>query len=126
MSSINSAMSQMSVSYQGNEVPFEQAIDECFRDLQTHLNNTHCSVRSMGMLADQDDDFKTAVEYSDSICDNIEDMTALFKELKNMTIQVRGKPSGEDKEWLKQHEAKRKSDKLREKKESKKMSDIKE
>lgn len=119
MSSINSAMSSMSVSYMGKEVCFEEAIDDIFKQLQTHLNNTHCEVRQLAMLGDQDDDFKVACEYSDGILDNVDGMTTLFKELRSITLQVRGKCPKEDSEWFKEHEKTRKQVKAIEKKEAK-------
>jgi len=42
-----SNMSQMSVSYMGQEVELEVAIDSCFRDIQSFLNSLQCSLRSL-------------------------------------------------------------------------------
>lgn len=96
MSVASSSISQMSVSYQGSEVPLEEALDDCFHRLQESLNQTHYDTRALGMLPDQDDDFKAACELQVGIHSYIDDMTALFKELKKVVVQVRGKPANDE------------------------------
>ena len=102
--SVSSARSSMSVSYCGSEMPLEQALDDVFQKLQQHLNNSHCAVRSMSMLEeqsmDEDDDWKEATKYDNAIQDDVDNMIALFKDLKSISKQVLGKaPNPEMKAW---------------------------
>ena len=57
-----STMSNMSVSYFGEEMELEQAIDSCFRDLQTFLNSLQCSLRSLATLSDMGVGFEEAIK----------------------------------------------------------------
>jgi hypothetical protein len=113
--SVSSAKSSMSVSYCGSEMPLEQALDDVFMKLQQHLNNSHCAVRSMAMLEDQstdeESDFKDCVKYDDIIQDDTSGMIELFKDLKNISKQVLGKPPNpEMKAWYMHHQAQRKEE----------------
>ncbi len=114
--SICSAMSDMSVSYCGSEMPLEQALDECFVSLQDTLNHLHCYVRELGMLPEQDSDYMVGLDKVLQINDGIDDMTDLFKELKSVSKQVIGNPDKSIKEEVKKkietHKANRKADKL--------------
>ena len=107
--SICSQMSQMSVSYCGSEVSLESAVDSCFKSLQKHLNNSQCSLRSLAMLVDQDNDFKSAVRLGYEITEDVNGMQALFKELKSLVRQITPKPeSDEEKQWAKDFIAEKK------------------
>ncbi len=98
--SINSQMSQMSVSYNGSEVPLEAALDDCFKRLQASLNNTHMDTRALAMVAEQDADWTTACQYQVNITQYIDEMMMLFKELKKVVVQVRGKPANEEEKLI--------------------------
>jgi len=111
-----STMSQQSVSYFGEEVELEQAIDSCFRDLQTFLNGLQCSLRSLATLSDMGVGFEEALKHGDDIEDSIDDMAPLFKELKSLMSQIMLKPEdNEEKEILKKHKLERKQKKDQEK-----------
>ena len=113
--SVSSSSSMQSVKYNGNEVPLEVALDDIYRDLQKHLNNSHYTVRTLSMLGDQslgddDDEFKEAVALANLIDDDTDGMIELFLELKEITKQVLGKPpTKESKEWLTAHNLTRKN-----------------
>ena len=104
-----SNMSVMSVSYNGEEVSLETALDDVFQKLQMTLNSMQCSVRTLAMLTDQDADFQEAVKYGDEIEDFIDNMFWLFKDLKNVNSQIMLHPdTPEEKEFLKAHKVARK------------------
>lgn len=110
------------VSYDGKEMELSDALDECFRALQTRLNDMQCAVRSMAMddqKLDEIEDFKDLVAYEDSIQDNIDGIVMLMKELSSVTKQVRGKAPADAKAWYAQHLAQRKAEKQRIKDEAK-------
>ena len=107
--SVNSCMSSMSVSINGQEVILESALDNVFKSIQGALNSTHCSTREACMILDQDNDFKTMVLKGDEVIDNIDEIGSLFKDLKSIIKQVMLKPDGaEEKDWLKSHVDERK------------------
>ena len=113
--SVSSARSSMSVSYCGSEVALEEALDDVFQKLQQHLNDAHCAVRSMSMLEeqsmDEDEDFKEATKYDDTIQDDVDGMIALFRDLKSISKQVLGKPPNPDmKAWYVNHQTQRKQE----------------
>jgi len=87
----------MSVSYCGSEIPLGQALDECFTELRGTLNSLHCYTREIGMMAEQDADYLEGLTKSIQIADGVDEMVALFTELKLVIKQVIGKP-GDDEE----------------------------
>ncbi len=99
--SINSQMSSMSVSYCGDEMPIEQALDECFTELIQFQNHLHCHVRELCMMAEQDNDYITGLKKVLTIHDTIDQTSDLFKELKSVCSQVLGKPKKEEKDQAK-------------------------
>jgi hypothetical protein len=99
--SVSSQASNMSVSYQGSEVPLETALDDCFLDLQGFMNHLHCHVRELAMMADQDDDYMVALAKGLVINGTISDMSDLFTELKSVVKQIIGNPPKELKEQAK-------------------------
>jgi hypothetical protein len=121
--SVSSASSNMSVSYAGSEIPLDQALDQCFLDLQQFMNSLHCNVRELSMMPDQNEEYELGLKKVLVIQDLIDNMTELFKELKSVTKQVIGAPPKEEKEAMKKivddHKAERKRAKDREKEEQK-------
>ena len=93
--SVASAMSDMSVSFQGSEVPLETALDEVFLQMQEYVNGIHCNTREFVGMFDQDDDYLLELDKTLEIHDAIDDMAALFKELKSVLKQCLGKPPAE-------------------------------
>ncbi len=110
--SISSQMSSMSVSYCGDEMPIEQALDQVFTELIQHPNHLHCYTRELCMMGEQDNDYMEGLKKVLTIHDNIDEMSDLFKELKSVCSQVLGKPKKEEKEQAKKiiddHKAERK------------------
>ena len=102
--SVNSCMSSMSVSINGQEVILESALDNVFKSIQGALNSTHCSTREACMILDQDASFKDMVLKGDEVIDTIDEIGFLFKDLKSIIKQVMLKPQDdEEKTWLKSH-----------------------
>lgn len=111
--SVSSTASSITVSAFGEDMPLEQAIDQVYKDLQGALNFSHASTRELSMEAEREGDFKDVMNHAFEIQDYIDDMLALFKELKVVVKQVVGKPKTEDeKAWLKsrKEEIKRKKE----------------
>jgi hypothetical protein len=113
--SVSSAKSSMSVSYCGSEMPLEEALDDIFKKLQQHLNDSHCAVRSMSMLEeqsmDEDSDWKEATKYDNIIQDDVDGMIALFRDLKSISKQVLGKaPNPDMKAWYTHNQSQRKEE----------------
>ena len=102
----------MSVSYCGDEMPIEQALDQVFTELIQHQNHLHCYTRELCMMGEQDNDYMEGLNKVLTIHDNIDEMSDLFKELKSVCSQVLGKPKKEEKEQAKKiiddHKAERK------------------
>jgi hypothetical protein len=116
MSIASSILSQTSVSYYGEEVNVEAALDDVFKLLGDNLNHMHVFTREICMMLDQDSDYIEGVKKSDQINDNIDGMNDLFRELKSVVKQISVKPENqEEKDLLKAHLAQRKLEKQMEK-----------
>jgi hypothetical protein len=101
INSVASAMSDMSVSFQGSEVPLETALDEVFLQMQEYVNGIHCNTREFVGMFDQDDDYLLELDKTLEVHDSIDDMALLFKELKSVLKQCLGKPPAELKAQVK-------------------------
>ena len=99
--SVCSAISDLSVSYYGEEMGLEEALDDCFKKIQTFVKDCHCSERTLAMLPEQDGDYMVALDQYHSIIESIDGMTDLMKELKSIAKEVLGKPPTEIKEEVK-------------------------
>ena len=115
--SVSSNTSAISVSYYGEELPLDEALDECFRSLQDNLNSTHCVVRELAMTADQGESYSFALNKVLLVHDSIDIMNEIFKELKGVVSQVIGKPPKDEvaamKKIVDDHKLKKKLDKER-------------
>ena len=89
--SICSAMSEMSVSYGGEEVPLDQALENCFLRIQTFINETHCAVRTLAIIPEQDNDYVAALDVYHNIIESINGMIDLISEFKSISKDVLGK-----------------------------------
>lgn len=113
-SSLNSALSGVSITFRGSEVNIEQALDEVIRGLQEHLNDLQYTLRSIAMSTEQltDDglaDLQHSAEQADHMVDDILDMNNLFADLEDMAEQLCYEPeTPEEKAWLREHMAERK------------------
>ena len=97
------------VSYRGEEIDLEQALDENIRELQCFLNSLQCSLRQINMGNEQDLEYADALKESDNVEDAIDDMQYLFQELRDIAHQLVGEPSNaEERSYLKAHKAQRK------------------
>ena len=121
--SASSNGSQMSVSYCGEEMDFDSMCNQCFKDLQTYLNDVHCKVRKLSMVPEQDCDYMVAIDCYLQIQNGIDGISNLMKELKSVCKQVLGKPPTELKEQVKD---KMDAYKLEKKMQTTKLDDVKE
>ena len=108
-----------SVSFRGEEIDVSDALDMLFKDLQENLNHCHCSVRQLAQSEERADTFLEAAQFDFEIQDYVEGLTVLFKELKQVSKDVLGKPPPEYKNLYAIALEKRKADKLRQKEEAK-------
>ena len=94
VSSTSSQMSQMSITFDGQDMSFSDAIDKIFPQLQTYLNRLQCKERVLCGMDDLSDDpcevFKMAIEHTNGADDDIEDMMLLFEQLKDVNRQILG------------------------------------
>jgi hypothetical protein len=118
MSSIGSATSTI-ISYNGEEIELETALDELYKDIQQNLNHSQCSVREMAR-SKEDSDFFECVPIHWAILDYVENLNELFKELTDISSQVLGKPNKDENRKIR-----KKREKL-ELKEQEKLKSIKE
>jgi hypothetical protein len=107
------------VSFRGEEIDVSDALDMLFKDLQENLNHCHCSVRQLAQCEERADTFLEAAQFDFEIQDYVEGLTVLFKELKQVSKDVLGKPPPEYKNLYAIALEKRKADKLRAKEEAK-------
>ena len=109
--SVSSVGSTSSVGWHGKAVDLEQALDSCVRDLQRHLNLVQCALRSIAAIVEQDADFQAEVKESDTLDDELREMSWLFSDLRSMAEDLISIPdTPEDKIWYKAHKAQRKLD----------------
>ena len=102
--SISSAMSGMSVSIHGEEVNLEDAVNDCFKSIQGHLNNTQNHICSLA-TADDRGDFRYSYELQCKINFNLAEMMILFRDLKSIVKQIKLKPeTDEDREWIQSYD----------------------
>ena len=99
VNSTASFLSQMSVSYDGqDDMPLEQVLDDVFLRIQEFVNHTHCGVRQFCMMFDQDNDYEQEVKQMVEIWEQIDGMDYLFSELRSVMKQcLPKKPSAEEK-----------------------------
>ena len=124
MSISSIASNATSVSFRGEEMDVSDALDLLFRELQENLNHCHCSVRQLAQCEERADTFMESAEFDFQIQDYVDGLTVLFKELKQVSKDVLGKPPPEYKDEYKEALEKRKADKLREKQESKEAKQL--
>jgi hypothetical protein len=99
MSSVGSCASV--VSFRGEDgVDLNDCLDELYREIQSNLNDSQCSVRTMARLK-EDDEFKECVPIHFAVLHYVNVLTDLFNELKQVSKDVLGRPGKEDKDWYK-------------------------
>ena len=124
--SITSALSDLSVSYYGEEMNLEEALNDVFARIQTFVNDTHVNVRSLAMLPEQDNDFMAGLDIYHNIIEGVDGMIDLMKELKKMSKEVLGKPPTELKQEVAAKVLEFKQKMLRSKMDAKKQEEKKE
>lgn len=88
--SVSSNMSHQSVSYYGEEMDVEEAIDTTFIKCQQFLNDIQMNMRGLAMTGDQDDDYLVALEIHHKVVSDIDGLARLFRELKSVSKQILG------------------------------------
>lgn len=90
--SICSAMSDVSVSYNDEEMNLDDAIDHIFKELQTHINQTHVEIREIAQHELRGEDYEETKVYFDSMVTHINEGCHLFKDLIKVIKQIMPKP----------------------------------
>ena len=99
MSSVGSCASY--ISFRGEDgIDLDQALDELYREIQTNLNRSQCSVREMARLK-EDDDWRECVPIHFAVLNYCDVLSDLFSELKQVSKDVLGKPGKDDRDWYK-------------------------
>lgn len=91
-SSICSAMSEVSINYNGEEMELDDAVDHIFKELQTHINQTHCEIREICQWELRGEDYDEVKVYFDSMVAHIKEGSSLFKDLIGVIKQIMPKP----------------------------------
>ena len=87
-SSICSAMSDASISYNGEEINFDDAIDHIFKELQLHINQTHVEICEICQLDLRGEDYEETMVYFNNMTNHIDEGCLLFKDLKKVIKQI--------------------------------------
>ena len=98
-SSIGSDMSQVSVSYNGeDDMPLDEAVDMIFSEIQTHINEIHVQLRMLCQSEDRADTYDEALEYHEALSEHVKDACTVFKDVIKVSKQLLPKkPKG----WVK-------------------------
>ena len=108
MSVASSSSSMMSVSVFGEEMTLNNAMDQVFKEIQSRINNCHCSIREMSMMDDRNEPYIESLKIHCDVDEFITELGALFKELKSVSKQVLGKCPKEEKQECDEYMSKRK------------------
>ena len=85
------ASTATTVKFRGEEdVDISEACRAVFVDLQAGLNNIECGILELSMAPDQLESFIEAFAAHQTICDNVDTLSLLFKELKGISRDVCG------------------------------------
>jgi hypothetical protein len=108
------------VSFRGEEIDVNDALDTLFRDLQEKLNYCHSTVRTLVMSEDRDESYVETAAHVWEIEDYTDLLDELFGELRTVSKEILGKCPADEKDEFKKVSDKRKEDKKRAKEEAKK------
>ena len=98
MSSISSSTSTI-VSFRGDDdVSLDDALNVLYQELQENLNHSQCSIRTLSLCSEQDNDFIESANIYFELNDYVDTILELFQELKSVSKQCLGKPPQEFKE----------------------------
>ena len=98
--SIRSNMSDLSVVLNGSEIDVDTAINDTYREIQSHLNATQSQLRNLAQVEERSETFRYSHELCTNIDYNIKQILELFKDLKSIVKQVKLRPADQsDKDW---------------------------
>ena len=114
------------VSFRGEEIDVNDALDTLFKDLQQKLNYCHSTVRTLVLSEDRDESYIETAAHVWEIEDYTDVLDELFGELRTVAKEILGKCPADEKEEFKKISDKRKDDKKRAKEAKKNLIAIKE
>ena len=114
------------VSFRGEEIDVNDALDTLFKDLQQKLNYCHSTVRTLVMSEDRDESYIETAAHVWEIEDYTDVLDELFGELRTVAKEILGKCPADEKEEFKKLSDKRKEEKKRAKEAKKNLIAIKE
>ena len=114
------------VSFRGEEIDVNDALDTLFKDLQQKLNYCHSTVRTLVMSEDRDETYIETASHVWEIEDYTDVLDELFGELRTVAKEILGKCPADEKEEFKKISDKRKEEKKRAKEAKKNLIAIKE
>ena len=114
------------VSFRGEEIDVNDALDTLFKDLQQKLNYCHSTVRTLVLSEDRDESYIETAAHVWEIEDYTDVLDELFGELRTVAKEILGKCPADEKEEFKKISDKRKDDKKRAKEAKKNLITIKE
>ena len=114
------------VSFRGEEIDVNDALDTLFKDLQQKLNYCHSTVRTLVLSEDRDESYIETAAHVWEIEDYTDVLDELFGELRTVAKEILGKCPADEKEEFKKISDKRKEDKKRAKEAKKNLIAIKE
>jgi len=97
MSSIGSNASTV-VSFRDEEIDLDEALRVLYQELQENLNHSQCSIRTLSLCSEQDNDFIEAAVIYFELDSYVDTILELFQELKLVSKQCLGKVPHEHKE----------------------------
>ena len=79
------------VTYNGTEMPLDQALDEVFALIQSNINHSHSTTRQIAMADERDEDYLVVGEFNWRLGCYVDELNGLFKDLKKISKSVLGK-----------------------------------
>lgn len=76
------------VSFRGDLVSAEQAVDESIKDLQNGLNGVQCGMREMLVADERGEEYSIMKAKYDEIDELLKEGISLFKEMKGLAKQL--------------------------------------
>ena len=87
-SQASSVMSEISVSYNGEEMPLEDAIDDVFKQIQGHINQIHIELRNLCLADDRNEDYFECLKYHESLTEHVNEGCSMFKSVIKISKQL--------------------------------------
>lgn len=86
--SLCSNMSNMSVTYDGEDVDLDECVDNIFKELQHHINEIHVQIREMCQFDLRGETYEETRVYYDSMAEHVKEGSLLFKDLLSVMKQI--------------------------------------